>query len=85
VSNGGQQVYHQPPGNVDPIIVDTGMRRAYDESEVVDEDLSLANAEKELIRKALRKHKGRRKEAAAELGISERTLYRKIKEYDVME
>jgi DNA-binding NtrC family response regulator len=85
VSNSGQQVYHQPTGNVDPIIVDTGMRRAYDESEVVDEDLSLANAEKELIRKALRKHKGRRKEAAAELGISERTLYRKIKEYDVGE
>ncbi len=68
-----------------PIIVDHGMRRAYAESEVVDEDLSLANAERELIRKALRKHKGRRKEAAAELGISERTLYRKIKEYEIME
>jgi DNA-binding NtrC family response regulator len=61
------------------------MHRAYAESEVVDEDLSLANAEKELIKKALRKHNGRRKEAAAELGISERTLYRKIKEYDVTE
>ncbi|MFK8162882.1 MAG: sigma-54 interaction domain-containing protein [Lewinella sp.] len=84
-SNGGQQVYHQPADNVDPIIVDSRMQRSYDESEVVDEDLSLANAEKELIRKALRKHKGRRKEAAAELGISERTLYRKIKEYDVVE
>jgi DNA-binding NtrC family response regulator len=84
-SNGGQPMYHQPSSNADPIIVDTGMRRTYDESEVVDEDLSLANAEKELIRKALRKHKGRRKEAAAELGISERTLYRKIKEYDVVE
>lgn len=84
-SNGGQPIYHQQPSAADPIIVDTGMRRTYDESEVVDEDLSLANAEKELIRKALRKHKGRRKEAAAELGISERTLYRKIKEYDVIE
>lgn len=68
-----------------PILVDHGMRALYDESEVVDEDLSLANAEKELIRKALKKHNGRRKEAAAELGISERTLYRKIKEYEVNE
>ena len=38
---------------------------------------------KELITKALKKHKGRRKDAADELGISERTLYRKIKEYDI--
>lgn len=68
-----------------PIIVDTGLRQIYDDSEVVDEDLSLANAEKELIHKALKKHNGRRKEAAAELGISERTLYRKIKEYEVKE
>jgi transcriptional regulator with PAS, ATPase and Fis domain len=37
--------------------------------------------EKEMIRKALEKHNGRRKYAAAELKISERTLYRKIKEY----
>jgi len=63
--------------------VDQNLRAIYDESEVVDEDLSLANAEKELIKKALNKHNGRRKEAAAELGISERTLYRKIKEYGV--
>ena len=67
------------------LIYTSDMQRAYDESEVVEEDLSLANAEKELIIKALRKHNGRRKEAAAELGISERTLYRKIKEYDVSE
>lgn len=69
----------------EPIIVDPGMQRAYDRSEVVDEDLSLANAERELIRKALKKHNGRRKEASAELGISERTLYRKIKEYEIVE
>ncbi len=84
--NGMRQRPTQPeyqPG--DPIIVDQGMHRAYAESEVIDEDLSLANAEKELIKKALRKHNGRRKEAAAELGISERTLYRKIKEYGVTE
>ena len=66
-----------------PILVEGNLRQLYDESEVVDEDLSLANAEKELIKKALKKHNGRRKEAAAELGISERTLYRKIKEYEV--
>ena len=68
-----------------PIIVDSGMQRAYDRSEIVEEDLSLANAERELIRKALKKHNSRRKEAAGELGISERTLYRKIKEYEISE
>jgi transcriptional regulator with PAS, ATPase and Fis domain len=49
----------------------------------VEEVLSLQEKEKELIRKALEKHRGRRKNAAQELGISERTLYRKIKEYDI--
>lgn len=68
-----------------PILVDQEMQRAYDQSEIVEEDLSLANNERELIRKALKKHNGRRKEAAAELGISERTLYRKIKEYEISE
>lgn len=68
-----------------PIIVDRELRAEYDKSEVVEENLSLASNEKELIRKALRKHDSRRKEAAAELGISERTLYRKIKEYDLTE
>jgi transcriptional regulator with PAS, ATPase and Fis domain len=41
----------------------------------------LEEREKELIRKALQKHRNKRKHAARELGISERTLYRKIKEY----
>jgi DNA-binding NtrC family response regulator len=41
--------------------------------------------EKSLIIKALKKHRGRRRDAASELGISERTLYRKIKEYDIEE
>jgi transcriptional regulator with PAS, ATPase and Fis domain len=49
--------------------------------EVEEEELSLADAEKQIIRKILDKHKGRRKSAAIELKISERTLYRKIKEY----
>lgn len=49
----------------------------------VEESLSLEAREKELIIKALAKHKGKRKHAAKELGISERTLYRKIKEYEI--
>jgi transcriptional regulator with PAS, ATPase and Fis domain len=55
----------------------------YETHEEVEESLSLEDREKELIKKALTKHKGRRKYAAAELGISERTLYRKIKEYNL--
>ena len=54
-----------------------------DSHEVIEESLSLAEREKEFILKALEKHRGRRKNAAQELGISERTLYRKIKEYDI--
>lgn len=47
------------------------------------ESLSLQNNEKDLIIKALEKHKGRRNRAADELGISQRTLYRKIKQYNL--
>ena len=53
------------------------------ESEVVEESLSLQDKEIELIKRALKKHNGKRKIAAQELGISERTLYRKIKEYNI--
>lgn len=53
--------------------------------EEVEESLSLEDREKELIKKALEKHKGKRKYASEELGISERTLYRKIKEYNLSE
>ena len=56
---------------------------AIQENVVIEESLSLEEREKELIIKALNKHNGRRKNAALELGISERTLYRKIKEYDI--
>ena len=51
----------------------------------IEESLSLEDREKELILKALEKHRGKRKYAAAELGISERTLYRKIKEFNLTE
>lgn len=54
-----------------------------DTEEFVEESLSLEDKEIELIIKALEKHNGKRKYAAQELGISERTLYRKIKEYDI--
>ncbi|MBX2926696.1 MAG: sigma-54-dependent Fis family transcriptional regulator [Saprospiraceae bacterium] len=66
-----------------PILVDKHRHDDFDNMEMVEENLSLAEMEKELIRKALIKHGGRRKEAAQDLGISERTLYRKIKEYDM--
>ena len=53
--------------------------------EEVEESLSIMDKEKELIVKALKKHKGKRKDASSDLGISERTLYRKLKEYDISE
>ncbi len=54
-----------------------------DTEEFIEESLSLEDNEKELIEKALDKYGGKRKNAANELGISERTLYRKIKEYNI--
>lgn len=56
-----------------------------DTEEIIEESLSLQEKEIELIQKALKKHNGKRKLAAQDLGISERTLYRKIKEYDIDE
>jgi DNA-binding NtrC family response regulator len=50
---------------------------------IIEESLSLAHKEVEMIKKALEKYNGKRKLAATELGISERTLYRKIKEYGI--
>jgi transcriptional regulator with PAS, ATPase and Fis domain len=54
-----------------------------DTEEILEESLSLSDKEVEMIRKALEKHKGKRKYAANDLGISERTLYRKIKEFNI--
>jgi transcriptional regulator with PAS, ATPase and Fis domain len=53
------------------------------EPEEVEESLSLEKKEIDFIKRALAKHEGKRKDAANELGISERTLYRKIKEYNI--
>jgi transcriptional regulator with PAS, ATPase and Fis domain len=52
----------------------------FQEQEPQQEDMSIRTASLDLIEKVLRKHGGNRKAAAAELGISERTLYRKIKQ-----
>ena len=72
------------PGNIlappQPIILHD---HKIDHHEEVEETLSIADKEKELIVKALKKHKGKRKDAALDLGISERTLYRKLKEYNI--
>ncbi|MGX5816986.1 sigma-54 interaction domain-containing protein [Chitinophaga lutea] len=65
-----------------PYIIQDGK---IDHHEEVEETLSIADKEKELIEKALKKHKGKRKDAALDLGISERTLYRKLKEYNINE
>jgi transcriptional regulator with PAS, ATPase and Fis domain len=71
-----EEEYTEP---AQPTIVDSDYQDHYE----VEESLSLEDQEKELIVKALDKHNGKRKYAAAELGISERTLYRKIKEYNL--
>lgn len=60
-----------------------GSHRIVDTEEFVEESLSLEGNEVEMIKKALGRHKGKRKMAAQELGISERTLYRKLKEYNL--
>ncbi len=60
---------------------------ALDEAEDAEaaDELNIADMEKRMIERALRKHRNRRKNAAAELGLSERTLYRKIKDYGLEE
>ena len=69
-------IIHSPIKAVTPVDDDI-----QDTEEYVEESLSLDDVEKEMIRKALEKHHGKRKAAAHDLNISERTLYRKIKEY----
>lgn len=70
-------------GGSQPIILDQAA--TYNNTIEVQETLSLEDMEKDMIQKALTKHKGKRKDAAYELGISERTLYRKIKNYGLKE
>jgi DNA-binding NtrC family response regulator len=73
---------------VQPIVLDTKRQGATDtysigDGEVVEGPITLSEIEKEAIKRALKKYKGKRKEVAEELKISERTLYRKINEYNL--
>ena len=68
-----------------PVFLPHNNNNTIDHHEDVEESLSIIDKEKELIIKALKKHKGKRKDASLDLGISERTLYRKLKEYDIEE
>ena len=75
-----------PPGAAnDAHVTYPTTTETFEVHEEIEESLSLEDREKELIQKALEKHRGKRKYAALELGISERTLYRKIKEYQLGE
>jgi len=73
----------QPPFAAPVILKNAGHDNIQDTEEFVEESLSLEDKEVEMIRKSIDKHNGKRKLAARELGISERTLYRKIKEYKI--
>ena len=83
IMNGGVQLpVVDEPSYVQPNSIHS-MPSIQDAEPYEEETLSLEEVEKEMIRKALEKHNGRRKNAAADLKISERTLYRKIKEYNL--
>ncbi|MEP6724643.1 MAG: sigma-54 dependent transcriptional regulator [Bacteroidota bacterium] len=71
-----------PPQNGQPVLMNNDQIHNHEE---VEESLNIMDKEKELIIKALKKHRGKRKDASLDLGISERTLYRKLKEYDIDE
>jgi DNA-binding NtrC family response regulator len=90
-------VFHSEPASSTALVPNYGIPAVFSQSTafstpaqhvshhevVVEERLSLEDQERDLISKALEKHRGRRKNASIELGISERTLYRKIKEYGI--
>ncbi|RIH63871.1 sigma-54-dependent Fis family transcriptional regulator [Mariniphaga sediminis] len=71
------------PSNTSRHLQEIDRENIQDTEELIEESLSLEDKEIELIKKALEKHNGKRKYAAQELGISERTLYRKIKEHNI--
>ena len=74
---------YQSPNNIDENDEDYGEVEDIEIEETKQNSLSLQNNERELIVKALEKYNGRRNKAADELGISQRTLYRKIKQYNL--
>lgn len=77
VENTKQQTVAYDPNS------DSNLMEGFYTPEIIDDSLSIQKKEIDLIKKAIDKHKGKRKIAAKELGISERTLYRKIKEYGI--
>lgn len=79
VSAGEKPIILQQSATQQPVILTD--KKEFTETETVDESLSIDDTMKHLIIKAMKKHKNRRKDAAADLGISERTLYRKIRDY----
>ena len=85
VKNTGLLLPSGTPPNVEQNYHYPNTSDSFEEHVEVEESLSLEDREKELISKALEKHRGKRKHAANELGISERTLYRKIKEYKLID
>ncbi len=90
-TNGDSQPAITQPVNTQPSYLPTGSQPVLlheddiQHHEEVEESLNIMDKEKELIVKALKKHKGKRRDASLDLGISERTLYRKLKEYDIDE
>jgi DNA-binding NtrC family response regulator len=88
-----QEMHTHEEGQIQPMIVPHHnaasqpviMHDSIHAHEEVEESLNIMDKEKELIIKALKKHKNKRKDAASDLGISERTLYRKLKEYNIDE
>ncbi len=83
LSNHDDFDYKEEEHNQPIFIPSESAHDTYDSMEIVEESLSLEDMEKDMIKKALKKHKGRRKDASIDLGISERTLYRKIKQYEI--
>ncbi|OON69399.1 sigma-54 interaction domain-containing protein [Hymenobacter sp. CRA2] len=92
--DGGARLTARPAEPTEPFIISTQPTADYEEDDEVqrveditheteEESLSLEAKEKEMIIKALKKHHNKRKYAAQDLGISERTLYRKLKQYDL--
>lgn len=77
------EAHHPVITSGQPVILNNNNK--IDEHQEVEESLSIMDAEKDLIIKALKKHRGKRRDASSDLGISERTLYRKLKEYNINE
>ena len=77
----GMDYFSEEPKKTKPVIMEK--QESTQIPEFVEDNLSIVEMEKTMILKALKKHVGKRKEAADDLGISERTLYRKIKEYEL--